>query len=331
MGPCDLAEMMSQLPLMSHADLLVGPQHGSDAGVFRLRDDLAIVQSTDFFPPMIANARDFGRIAAANAISDVYAMGATPVTALNLLAAPKDEDQAALVEMMDGAREIVEQAGAVITGGHTILNNVVMFGLSVTGTVHPDRLLRNTTVQAGDVLVLTKPLGTAVIVHAFNAGKATQADLDECIAAMTTLNKLASELLHACSANASTDITGFGLLGHAGDMLSTSQLGMELYIDQIPLIGRTHELAMAGNICGGTSRNAEFTDSFIDYDEDTVDWRLLLNDAQTSGGLLVALPPAQANEYMERLRGTGYNLAVAQIGRVVRDHPRRIRICRQAS
>jgi selenide,water dikinase len=323
--------MMSQLPLMSHADLLVGPQHGSDAGVFRLRDDLAIVQSTDFFPPMIANARDFGRIAAANAISDVYAMGANPVTALNLLAAPKGEDQATLVEMMDGAREIVEEAGAVITGGHTILNDVVMFGLSVTGTVHPDQLLRNTTVQSGDVLILTKPIGTAVIVHAHNAGHASQEELAECIAVMTTLNKLASGLLHACGAHASTDITGFGLLGHAADMLSTAQLGMELYADQVPLIGDSFDLAMAGNICGGTKRNAEFTDSFIDYDEDCLEWRLLLNDAQTSGGLLLSLPESRAAEYMERLRESGYNLAVAQIGRVVGEHPRRIRICRQDS
>ena len=327
MGPCDLAEIMSQLPLMSHVDLLVGPQHGSDAGVFRLRDDLAIVQSTDFFPPMIAHARKFGRIAAANAISDIYAMGATPVTALNLLAAPRGEDPAALVEMMDGAREIVEEAGAVVSGGHTILNDVVMFGLSVTGTVHPDMLLRNTTVQEGDVLVLTKPLGTAVVVHAYNAGNAGEDDLDEVVDLMTTLNRRASELLHVCGAHASTDVTGFGLLGHASDMLSTSEdLGMEIYAQQVPLIGNTLQLARAGNICGGTSRNAEFTDQLADHEHADDTWRLLLNDAQTSGGLLVALPEARAIEYMERLQGTGYNFDLGLVGRVVRAHPRRIRV-----
>ncbi len=328
MGPCDLAEMMAQIPQMTHADLLVGPQHGSDAGVFRLREDLAIVQSTDFFPPMISNARSFGRIAAANAISDIYAMGAVPVTALNLLAAPKGEDQLALVEMMDGAREIVEQAGAVISGGHTILNDVVMFGLSVTGTVHPQKLLRNTEVREGDVLVLTKPIGTAIMVHSYNAGNASEDELDQCIKIMTTLNRQASELLHDCGAHASTDITGFGLLGHASDMLSTTGLSIELHVEQIPLIGRTKELADAGNICGGTTRNAEFTDAFVDYDADCLDWRMILNDAQTSGGLLVSLAPEQAREYMERLSSTGYNLALGQIGRVVRGQPKRISVHR---
>ncbi|MCB1185631.1 selenide, water dikinase SelD [bacterium] len=326
MGPCDLAEMMAQLPVMTHNDLLVGPLHGSDAGVFRLRDDLAIVQSTDFFPPMISDARNFGRIAAANAISDIYAMGATPVTALNLLAAPKDEDQSALVDMMDGAREIVEQAGAVISGGHTILNNVVMFGLSVTGTVHPDRLLRNTTVEEGDVLVLTKPIGTAVVVHAYNAGNATEEDMAGCISVMTTLNRIASEQLHACGAHASTDITGFGLLGHASDMLSTTELGIEIDAAAIPLIGRTKQLAAEGNICGGTSRNAEFTDAFVEYEAGSEHWRMILNDAQTSGGLLVSIPPTQADVYIRRMRDAGYNLEIAEIGRVVAGRPRRIKV-----
>ncbi|MEZ5338831.1 MAG: selenide, water dikinase SelD [bacterium] len=326
MGPCDLAEMMSQLPVMEHSDLLVGPLHGSDAGVFRLREDLALVQSTDFFPPMISDARAFGRISATNAISDIYAMGARPVTALNLLAAPRGEDQGALVDMMDGAREIVEEAGAVISGGHTILNDVVMFGLSVTGVVHPERLLRNTTVQDGDVLVLTKPIGTAVVVHAYNAGNATEDDLAGCVASMCTLNRIASELLHDCGAHASTDITGFGLLGHASDMLSTSELGIEIDAAAVPLIGRTRELAEAGNICGGTKRNAEFTDSFVDYTPGSEHWRMILNDAQTSGGLLVSLPQVRAEEFRQRIAASGYNLTTAIIGRVRGGRPRRISV-----
>jgi selenide,water dikinase len=327
MGPCDLAALLAQIPRMTHRDLLVGPWHGADAGVFRLRDDLAIVQSTDFFPPMIPHARSFGRIAAANALSDIYAMGATPVTVLNLLATPRDEDRAALVEILDGAREIVAQSGAVLSGGHTIVNEVVLFGLSVTGTVHPHKLLRNTTVQQGDVLVLTKPLGSGIMVHAYNAGNASPEELAGCVDMMSTLNRHASELLFDCGTHASTDVTGFGLLGHALDMLSTSDLSIELHAPQIPLYGRSRELAEQGNICAGTSRNAEFTDPRIDYHDGADGWRMLLNDAQTSGGLLVALPPGRVREYVERLAATGYPLPVGQIGRIVRgDRPARIRV-----
>lgn len=316
MGPCDLDALMQRLTPSQHADLLVGPEHGADAGVFRLSEEIAIVQTADFFPPNLSDARSFGMVAAANALSDVYAMGARPVTALNLLATPKEENQDALVAMLAGAQHKVEEAGAVISGGHTILSKTVMYGLSVTGIVHPQRLLRNTSPRAGDVLVLTKPLGSGITIHACNAGQADADHLAGCIASMVTLNRLAGEQLYALGASASTDITGFGLLGHALDMLAYGEVGFEIDWAAIPRLPDVEQLALAGNYPAGSLRNCEYTDARVKYNSCPPAARLVLNDAQTSGGLLIALPEKSATQLLEQLSAAAYPLPAACIGHV---------------
>jgi selenide,water dikinase len=337
LSPAELSAIMQRLSFAGHPGLIVGPEHGSDAGVYQLSPDLAIVQSADFFPPMLAQARTFGRIAATNAISDVYALGARPVTALNLLCVPRAEQYDNVVEVLDGAREVVEACGAVVAGGHTITGPQLQFGLSVTGVAHPARIVRNTTPEPGDALVLTKPLGTGILVHAYNngalgEGEAAEAALAPAIESMTTLSRRPSELMAELHAHAATDITGFGVFVHALDMLSVRPLGMELDWAAFPLLPRAAELA-GGNICGGTQRNGEHVRSRQAPDggpavevrsADAALAELLLSDAQTSGGLLIALPPAAAQELLAGLRASGYPLAAAVVGRVTPEHPGRI-------
>lgn len=292
--------------------------------MYRVAPDLAVVQTADFFPAMVSDARAFGRIAAANSISDVYAMGARPICALNLLVATEDTPMASLAAMMRGAQEVVLEAGAVIAGGHTVTGQTVMFGLSVTGTVHPDKLVQNVDAKPGDVLVLTKPLGSGITIHAFNAGAVGDSELADCIEVMATLNKYAGEFVGSEEVNASTDITGFGFIGHALDMLGLGRVGFEIDYSAIPLLPEVGELATAGHYPGGSKRNAEFTDAKVEYRGDKPAARLVLNDAQTSGGLLIALPPALADKLMVGLEASGYSLGTAVVGKVVEDHPGRI-------
>ncbi len=311
---------------MHHPDLLVGPEHGADAGVFKLSPEIAIVQSADFFPPNLDDPRAFGQVAAANALSDVYAMGGRPVTALNLLAMPEKEEQAKLVAILNGAREKVEEAGAVVCGGHTITSRTIMFGLSITGVVHPAQVVRNTTPQPGDVLVLTKPLGSGIVIHSHATGEVDDAELAVCIGTMATLNKLPGEALVQLGAHASTDITGFGLIGHCLDMLALGQAGFELHWPAVPLMPRVPELAARGNVPAGSRRNAEYTKCKAEYAGCPPEAELILNDAQTSGGLLVTLPAAKAQLLLEQLAKQGYLQPAAIIGRCVAEHPGRIRI-----
>ena len=326
MGPCDLDELVKQLKLTGHPDLLVGPEHGSDAGVYRLSPEIAIVQSADFFPPMIADAYNFGRVAAANALSDVFALGARPVTVLNLLATPKDAPRDALVAMLDGSQQVIQEAGAVVAGGHTILGNTVMFGLAATGVVHPDKLIRNITARPGDKLVLTKPLGSGITVHAHNAGQAGDEQLAGCIEVMATLSRLPAELMVKHGAHAATDITGFGLLGHALDMLSLKQVGFEIDYAAVPLMPDAEKLALAGNYPGGSKRNQEYTDEHVEFIGDAAAVRLVLNDAQTSGGLLIALSPEQAVQLVSELGSSPYPFEPAIIGEVVDRHVGKITV-----
>ncbi|MBN2081238.1 selenide, water dikinase SelD [bacterium] len=318
--------MLKHFPQLRNDDLLVGPEHGADAGVFRLTPELAIVQSADFFPPHVSDAHAFGQIAAANALSDIYAMGATPVTALNLLATPAKEDQAHLLSILGGAREKLAEAGAVIAGGHTITARTIMFGCAVTGVVHPDQVLRNTTPRPGDVLVLTKPLGTGVIIHGHATGDTSDAELDYTCLVMAELNKLAGEALIPLNAHASTDITGFGLIGHALDMLALGQAGMVLRYDDVPLLPRVMELADRGNIPPGSRANAEFTACRVDYGAAPDSVVAILNDAQTSGGLLVSLSPDSAKQLIARLAGGGYPYEPRIIGYVTDEHAGNIKV-----
>jgi selenide,water dikinase len=324
---------MARISFAGHADLLVRPEHGADAAVYKLSDELAIVQSADFFPPMLPDAELFGRIAAANALSDIYALGARPVTALNLLCLPAGQDYDDVATVLKAAQEVVLEAGAVVAGGHTITGPQLQFGLSVTGVAHPQRVVRNTTAQAGDVLVLTKPLGTGLVIQAFNSGpqdRDLRAALAPAIASMMALNRHAAELMVELGAHAATDITGFGLLAHALDMLSTSELCIELDWQAVPLLPGTLEAARAGHICGGSKRNTQYMESRSQGGHPVVEFNVadaelaghVLHDAQTSGGLLIALPEAAARELLAGLAERGYGLPAAIVGRITTAHPR---------
>jgi len=321
MGPGDLAKLLEGLPVSRHPDLLVPAELGADAGVLRVAPDLAIVQSADFFPPMIADARAFGRIAAANALSDIYALGARPVSAINLLAVPKGEPLESVRAMLSGAHEVITQAGAVSLGGHTLTDTPVKFGLSVTGVVHPDRIVRHNTPAIGHVLVLTKPLGTGVVVTAAGKGMVPPEELAACIDQMCVLNAAPSSLMFELGASACTDVTGFGLLGHLLEMLSLGEVGAVLHAGAIPLLPNVVRYAAEGAICGGTKRNMEYTSPRVDCGTEGNDMRLVLNDAQTSGGLLIALPHSGAEAMLDALRKQGYPCRAAIIGEVVAEHP----------
>jgi len=243
------------------------------------------------------------------------------VGAVNLLATPKNEPLAGLQAMLAGAYEVVEKAGAVMLGGHTLIDTNVKFGLAVTGIVHPEHIVPHNTPLADDVLILTKPLGTAVILTAYDRGLVSAEEYSACVEQMCELNRLASEVMLECEAHAATDITGFGLLVHALDMLSFSSLGLVIENESVPCLPRVQELIEAGAICGGTKRNMEYSDSRVEY-QNVPAWRqIILNDAQTSGGLLIALGDDKAEQFIAAMRAVGYMYEVGVVGRVVLDHP----------
>ncbi len=259
-------------------------------------------------------------------------MGARPVTALNLLATPAKEDPAHLLQILDGARLKLAEAGAVLAGGHTIMGKTIMFGCSVTGVIHPERIVRNTTPRPGDVLVLTKPLGTGILIHSHATGDTCDEEVAHACVVMAALNKPAGEALSDVGAHASTDITGFGLIGHALDMLAHKRAGIEIDFAAVPQLPRAAELARRGNLPPGSRANADYTDCHTTYRNCPEEARAILNDAQTSGGLLVSLPSAGAAQLIERLSGGGYPLDVAVIGRVTEEHAGMIEvICQQTS
>ena len=306
------------MPLQRHPRLLAGSRGSEDAGVYRLRSDLALVATVDFFPPIVDDPYVFGRIAAANALSDVYAMGARPVTALNILAFPADElSNEVMAEILRGGAERVAAAAAVVVGGHTVTDSELKYGMAVTGTVHPDRFLRNGGARRGDLLVLTKALGTGIVATGVKAGRANDAELHESVASMVALNDEAGSRLHRYRAHACTDISGFGLAGHAGEMAAAStHVRLELEAEALPLLPGTARLAEAGLITGGSRRNAEYLGASLAMAkglEPAV--REALVDPQTSGGLLVSLPRAHATGYVESLHKQGLRPAI--VGRVV--------------
>jgi len=300
-------------------DLLVGLDTADDAAVYRLRDDLAIVVTTDFFTPIVDDPYDWGRVAATNALSDVYAMGGTPLLALNLVAWPREGlPFELLARVLDGGADVVRAAGALVGGGHSIDDPEPKFGLAVVGTVDPARVLANRGARVGDALVLTKPIGLGVISTALKRDAATSEIVDRAISVMTTLNASARDAAVAVgdAVHAATDVTGFGLLGHLREMLHASGVAAELDLAAVPVIDGVRELIAAGMVAGGTQRNHA-------YVSDTVDWngvdereQLLLADAQTSGGLLFAVDAASTDALVAELQARD-TLAAAVIGRVV--------------
>jgi len=318
-----LGYVIAQLPLPTDPDLLVGANTADDAAVYRLSPDLALVQTVDFFTPVVDDPYDFGRISAANSLSDIYAMGATPRLALNIVGFPVGVlplDH--LVEILRGGAEVARLAGVTIAGGHTIDDREPKYGMAVTGTILPGAQITNATAQAGDLLVLTKPLGTGIIATAIKRGVARPAVVAAATASMTALNKDASAAALAHGVHAMTDVTGFGLLGHLLEMCRGSGVSAELWFERMPWLPGAAELVREGVVPGGTKRNLEHVHPHTEWEGEFADWeRLLVADAQTSGGLLIAVPEAEVTALVGELveRGTS---AAAVVGRItVADGP----------
>jgi selenide,water dikinase len=304
------------LPAAS-GDLLIGALEGDDAAVLRLDADRALVLTADFFTPIVDDPSDWGRIAAANALSDVYAMGGRPVIAINLAAWPGDDlPMEMLAEVLSGGAAVAASAGCPVVGGHTVDDPVPKFGMCVVGIAHPDRLFSIDRLAPGDELVLTKPLGTGVIATALKRGAADPATVRASVASMTELNDRASEAGLAAGVRAATDITGFGLLGHLHRMLRASGVQASIDADQVPLLPGATELTTAGYISGGTRANIDYLADFVEVDPDLpAELVTLLHDAQTSGGLLLATP--KGARLVDSLGERGVRAAV--IGRVSAD------------
>jgi selenide,water dikinase len=290
----------------------VGLERSDDAGVFRLRKDLAIVQTVDFVTPIVDDPYTFGRIAAANSLSDVYAMGGRPVTVLNIAAFPKkDLSIEVLKEIFRGGLETVLEAEATLVGGHTLDDPELKYGLCVTGVVHPDHVITNAGAKAGDAIVLTKPIGTGIIATAVKKNKASREDEEAIIMSMICLNRIASEEALAAGMNACTDVTGFGLIGHASEMAAASGVGIEIEARKVPLFHNTLDYAAGKMIPGGGVANKTFYSPRV-RKTDALDEVLydVLNDPQTSGGLLIALPREKADQLVSALNERGLEHAV---------------------
>lgn len=297
-----LAHVLRDLPRFDDPNLLVGADHFDDAGVYRLDETTALVTTLDFFPPLVDDAYAYGRIAAANSLSDVYAMGARPLTVLNIVGYPdKDLPIELLGEILRGGAERVKAAGAVVAGGHSVRDAEVKFGLSVTGVVHPDRMFTNGAAKAGDVLVLTKPIGSGVLTTAAKAGKIGEEDLAEAIEVMIDLNAAAAESAQAVGARGVTDITGFGLIGHAFELADASGVSVELVAEKVPLLALTLALAKQNILTRAHKSNLEHLGDR--FKASGVDEALIgvLADAQTSGGLLIAVAEDRVDDLVAQL------------------------------
>lgn len=303
--------MLRLLPVFHHPDVIVGTETSDDAGVFRLRPDLAIVNTVDFFTPVVDDPFTFGQIAAANALSDVYAMGADPVTALNIVGFPKGAlEIEVLAEILKGGAERARAAGAVVIGGHSIIDPELKYGMAVTGVVHPDRVIRNNGVKVGDVLVLTKALGTGIITTALKQRKASRASVRVAVASMVALNGPASRIARRFAVHACSDVTGFGLLGHAAEMAMGSGVTIVLDSAALPLLPGARRLAEQGFLTGGGRRNiAYLADKVVVEPAVCEALREIAFDPQTSGGLLLALPARAASTLVRKLRVGGIDVA----------------------
>ncbi len=301
---------------MQHDDLLVGFDTSDDAAVYRLTDDLAVVQTIDFFPPIVDDPYDFGAIAAVNALSDVYAMGGTPLLALNIVCFPEDLPKEVLGRMLLGGMDVAKEAGIVIAGGHTVKDREPKYGLSVTGIVRPDSIVTNDAAAAGDDLVLTKPLGSGIITTAAKAGVTDDATLAGAVATMRQLNRAGGEAMVAAGVKSATDITGFGLAGHMLGMLKASGTAAKVRFPDVPLLPGVRNLAERGVVPGGTRNNLDAFDPQIAWGPGITDEKkLIFCDAQTSGGLLIAVPQASTQAVLDGLAQRGVTGAV--IGHVV--------------
>ncbi len=302
LGPAELAQVLRHVPHVTDSALLVDASTKDDAAVYRLSDDRALVATVDFFTPIVDDAADWGAIAAANALSDVYAMGGTPLLALNITAWPRETLPLELLgEVLAGAAAVCRDAGCLVAGGHTIDDPEPKFGMAVIGEVHPDRMLTNAGARAGDMLVLTKPIGTGILTTAYKRDLCGADALAPAVASMRRLNAGAARAAVRAGVHAATDVTGFGLLGHLHNMLTASGVGAEIQVDALPLFPGVRDLVARGAIAGGTRRNLEARGD-VSWAGDVSDAdRILCADAQTSGGLLLAVAERDVGELQRQL------------------------------
>lgn len=303
MGAADLSSALGSLPSRTDPRLVVGRETFDDAGIFKISDDLALVQTVDFFAPIVDDPYDYGQIAAANALSDVYAMGGQPLTALNIVSFPTGElPLEVMTEILRGGHDKVHEAGAFIVGGHTVIGEL-KYGLSVTGQAHPLFLLTNAGAKAGDRLVLTKPIGTGILTTAAKRGLIGRPEMQDALAAMKTLNGVASRAALAVGARCATDITGFSLLGHASHIARASGISLRINVASVPVFAGAREALRLGAATDGAKRNREYLANLVDRRSSTEEDFALLTDPQTSGGLLAAIAPAKVNAYLSRVPG----------------------------
>ena len=310
--------MLRRLPKLHHPDVLVGTETSDDAGVFRLRDDLAIVNTVDFFTPIVDDPFVFGQIAAANAFSDIYAMGADPVTALNIVGFPRATMEIdVLGRVLEGGLDRAREAGAVVIGGHTIIDPELKYGMAVTGTVHPDKVVRNVGVHVGDAIVLTKPLGTGIVTTALKQRKASAASVKAAVASMVALNRTASLVMRRFRVHACSDVTGFGLLGHGTEMAMGSDVSIVFDSAALPVLPGALRLAKGGYLTGGCQRNRAYLADKVAI-EPTVGpgYEDIAFDPQTSGGLLIAVRQRDAARLVQALHAKGIDTA-AVVGAAV--------------
>lgn len=320
----ELNDALAGLPKFDDPNILVDIDTHDDAGVYKIREDYALILTTDFFPPVCSDPYDFGQIAAANALSDVYAMGGQVLSALNLVMFPANLSMDILKEILMGGQEKVREAGGAILGGHTIADDIPKYGLAVTGFVHPDKLATNSQAEPGDVLILSKPLGTGIIIAAKKNGLAPDDVYNEAIHNMKLLNAKGADIMNKYHVKAATDITGFGLLGHAYKMALASNVSIRIFSTKVPAMKSVLDLVEMGCIPGAGFRNKEYSEKYCLFDK-SVDYnhKMLLFDAQTSGGLLISAKPQHADDIVSELKKSGYP-ASAIIGEAIQPEKHQI-------
>ena len=318
---------MRELPIPKNPKVLVGLDTSDDAGVYQLNDEIALVQTVDFFTPIVDDPFTFGQIAVANALSDVYAMGGTPLTGMNLVAFPiKTLSPSILKEILLGGLSKMKEAGVALVGGHSIEDPEIKYGLAVTGLIHPKKILTNAKAKVGNKLVLTKALGTGIIATALKGGMASEEAVRKIVESMVTLNRTASECIKKFGAHACTDVTGFGFIGHALEMAIASQVGMVIQSEAVPIFPEAMEYAKLGLIPGGSSSNRDFFSCRVEAQPDVPDLLVdIFYDAQTSGGLLISLPSNKADKLVTALRKEGL-IYSSIVGEVVKEPSGKIQL-----
>ncbi|GMB00473.1 selenide, water dikinase SelD [Pelosinus sp. IPA-1] len=321
LGPGMLSSVLQKLPKGADPNLLVGFDSSDDAAVYQLTDDVAVVQTLDFFPPMVDDPYTFGQIAATNALSDIYAMGGQVKTALNIVCFPEKMDLNILGEIMRGGNEKVQEAGGILVGGHSIADSDVKYGLSVMGTIHPDKIYKNNACQEGDYLLLTKPLGVGIVCTAQRVGESSKEAMDLAIRSMTTLNKYAAEIIGKYRVHACTDVTGFSFLGHLQEMLGDG-FGAEIDSLQIPYIPEAVHYANEFFLTAAAQRNRNHVGDRVDFRKVPFAMEEILFDPQTSGGLLISLPLEDAELVLHEIKSLG--LPCGLVGTVTKKDDKRI-------